>query len=175
MIHSRADGASAPNTPLVFTISASGASHGVASAQTNTLTRIILTTGGVRSLGTLALDCLGRDDHPTVTQGHGRFGMLVQCVMLFGVYLLVLLQILRSLERFLADGAPMRFQRCVDYASRSKLSGKSSNRTGNQRTSKMTCYMIPLCANDSATFPVTSQAQVVRRLSTDMHLTQVLI
>lgn len=74
---------------------------------------------GVERLGRKAVrrSCLGFDPRCVrwVSDGN-RLGVFVLSVMFFSVDLFVLLQILRTFKRLLADFANVGLERCVDCA-----------------------------------------------------------
>jgi hypothetical protein len=72
----------------------------------------------VWSCGRLAARVLATDAGRERRIGYGdRLGMLVGSVMLFSMDLFMLLEVLGTLERFLANLADVRLERCVDWGS----------------------------------------------------------
>lgn len=82
--------------------------------------------------------------------------------MFFGMDLLMLFQILRPLERLVADSACMGLQRSM-YCERENKSARPRKPELNsgRLTSKMAGNMVSLRTHYSAIFPTTSKTQVV--------------
>ncbi len=123
--------------------------------------------------------------------GGGSLGQLVQLVVLLGVDTLMLLEILRTLERLATNRARVGLERGVDWGGsatrppccayvriisegrvRVATSGYAMTRV---LTTQMGRDVVTLDALDTATLPTTGQAEVVGRLAANVCLTQVCV
>ena len=114
--------------------------------------------------------------------------MLMLCMMLFGVYLLMLLQVLGSLEWLLADIAYVGFKRCVYYSTDTdrvstavvRSTSRKIQRQWRQsdeymRTSKVARDMVALGTRCTAVLPLAGQTKIVGAFAANVVVAEVVV
>lgn len=105
--------------------------------------------------------------------GHGDgLGVLVGSVVLLRMDLFVLLEVLGTLERLLANLADVRLQWRMHWRA---VSSSSGGYTKKLSTSEMGGNMVPLSAGRAAVLPVAGEAEVARGLAANVVVAEVVV